>query len=347
MTQPDEDSDVGEQQVARRRLLELIGGHEISAAIGAFARLAIPDFLAEEPASAAALATRMSLDPGALDRLLRCMAFIGVVERHGSELYKLTRMGQLLLTGVPGSVRLGAIVSTEGWMWQPYAYLADTIKTGQTAFVAVHGTGLWQYLDAHPDAAVLFNAQMSAGATRLAEAFVGKFDFAGIERIVDIGGGHGTLMSAVLQANPTMRGVVFDRPSVIADAAERLGADGVADRCELIAGDFFESVPIGADAYVLSWIIHDWDDHAALRILRNIRNAISDQGRIVVIEELIPDGGPPDFTRSNELTMLAVAGGRERSETEYRQLYEAADFELISTRALEPLSRYVIEGRPC
>jgi hypothetical protein len=160
-----------------------------------------------------------------------------------------------------------------------------SVCTGDPAFRQAHGCGLWEYLAREPDAAALFNDSMSRGASVNAAAFVRVCDFSGIVRLVDVGGGHGVLARAVLEANPQMRGVVFDLPSVIEG---RLADAGLADRCEAVAGDFFDSVPAGGDAYVLSWILHDWNDQSAARILANCRAVMRDGGRLLAIELVVP-----------------------------------------------------------
>ncbi|HXW80981.1 MAG TPA: methyltransferase [Acidimicrobiales bacterium] len=329
----------------RRQLIGLTLGYQISAAIGAVAGLGIPDRLAGGPRSTEALAEEAGVDVSALERLLRCMVAIGVLERVAGR-YGLTEMGQLLRADHPGSLRSGAMLYVEDWMWRPFAHVADAVRTGRTGFAVAHGIGLWQYLDDNPEAGGVFNQHMARSAARMAAALTGTYDFANVECLVDVGGGHGALVCSVLKANPTMRAVVFDRPSVMAGAAKQLAQAGLADRCDLVGGDFFEAVPPGGDAYVLSWIVHDWSDSDAVRILGNVRTAVSDRGRLLLIEEVLPPDGVADFVHTSELAMLVIAGGRERTEAEFRQLYESAGFELTRVLPIQSSPRSIIEGRP-
>jgi len=199
----------------------------------------------------------------------------------------------------------------------------------------------------------MFNESMSRVAAANAAAIVRTYDFSQVNRLVDVGGGHGVLACAVLEANPHMHGVVFDLPGVIEGARTRVTEAGLTDRCELVAGDFFEAVPAGGDAYVLSWILHDWDDQSALRILANCRAAMGDAGRLLVIELIVPSDDErqrsPDIewlVKTTDIEMLAVVGGRERTAAEYGELFAAAGFELTRIVPLAPTAWSVIEGSP-
>lgn len=336
-----------EEQVAlRERLVWLINAYEVSAAIGAFARLSVADVLGEGPATVESLAAQVGADRLALERVLRSLADVGVVERLDDGRFGLTELGGLLRADRPDSLRLGAIVSTEDWLWRAYGHATHSLRTGLPGFDVAHGRGFWEYLASDPAAAEVFNGYMAQSVSLRAQAFARVYDFSAIESLVDVGGGHGALVSAVLVAHPHMRGVVFDQPSVVAGTAERLAAAGVADRCEVVGGDFFEGVPAGGDVYVLSWIIHDWYDEDAVRILRNVRAAGGDRGRLLLIELVVPAGDEPHVAKNMDLTMLVAVGGRERTEAEYRDLYARAGFELTRVLPLESLPWSVIEGVP-
>jgi hypothetical protein len=337
---------VADRVAARARLLELVSAYAVSAAVGAVARLEVPDALADGPLSAAEIAARVGADPRALERVLRSLLEAGVFEQLTDGRFALTGLGELLRTDVPESIRPNAVAWTEEWYWRAYGHLTLSAQTGQTGFAAAHGCGLWEYLDAHPDAERVFSGAMAQSAERRAAAFVRGYDLSGIDSLIDVGGGHGALMRAALAAHPQLRGVVFDQPNVLAGAERRLGEAGLLDRCELVAGDFFDAVPRGGDAYTLSWIIHDWGDEDAERILTNVRRAAGDVGRLVVIEGILSDDHASHPVTSLDLTMLVVAGGRERTQVEYRELYHRAGFELSRVLPLEGVPWSVVEGSP-
>lgn len=341
---------VGEAEL-RQRMAWLIGGYQLSAAIGAVARLGVADALAGGPAEPQELAGRVGADPLALRRVLRALEPAGLFTTLQDGRIAVTELGELLRGDVPASARRGAIASTEQWRWRAYGYLTHSVRTGEPGFRLAHGCGLWEYLASQPDAAAMFNESMSRVAAANAAAIVRTYDFGQVQRFVDVGGGHGVLACAVLKANRHMRGVVFDLPGVIEGTRTHLTEAGLADRCEAIAGDFFDAVPAGGDAYVLSWILHDWDDRSAVRVLANCRAAMRAGARLLAIEMIVPPGGgprsSPDLERlvkASDLEMLAVVGGRERTAVEYRELYRKAGFELPRIVPLDSLPWSIIEG---
>ena len=317
---------VEDPRVLGQRMVELVNGYQVSAAIGAVARLGVADYLSAGPAHLGAVAARVGADPRSLERVLRLLANVGIFEELDDGRFALTAFGEMLRSDVPGSVHRGAIVVSEEWHWRAYGYFVQSVRTGEPGFRQAHGCGFWEYLERHPQAAALINDSMSRAASFIAAAFVRAYDLSGIGRLVDVGGGHGVLMRAVLEAHPHVRGVVFDLPGVIESTRAHLADAGLTDRCEAIAGDFFEAVPTGGDAYVLSWILHDWDDESAVRILANCRAAMGDTGRLLAIELVVPaDDEPPSsrevewLLKTADIEMLAVVGGRERTAAEYRQ----------------------------
>jgi len=335
----------------RQRMARLIGGYQLSAAIGAVARLGVADALAASPAEPQELAVRVGADQLSLERVLRVLEDAGLFARLEDGRIALTALGELLRSDVPGSARRGAIASTEEWRWRAYGHLTHSVRTGEPGFRQAHGCGLWEYLAREPDAAAMFKESMSRVASANAAAIVRTYDFSGVQRLVDVGGGHGVLARAVLEANRHMHGVVFDLPGVIDGARTRLTDAGLTDRSEAIAGDFFEALPAGGDAYVLSWILHDWDDQSAVRILANCRAAMREGGRLLVIEMIVPSGEEAPASRdldrlvkASDLEMLAIVGGRERTAAEYRELYANAGFKLTRILALDSLPWSLIEG---
>ncbi|HUO70481.1 MAG TPA: methyltransferase [Solirubrobacteraceae bacterium] len=335
----------------RQRMARLIGGYQLSAAIGAVARLGVADALATGPAQPRQLAARVGADPPSLERVLRTLEDAGLFASLEDGRIALTALGALLRSDVPGSARRGAIASTEEWRWRAYGHLTHSVRTGEPGFRRAHGCGLWEYLEREPDAAAMFNESMSRVAAANAAALVRNYDFSRVQRLVDVGGGLGVLVRALLEANPQMRAVVFDLPGVIEGTRTNLAAAGLTDRCEAIAGDFFEAVPADGDAYVLSWILHDWDDRSAARILANCHAAMRDGATLLVIEMVIPAGdeprSSPDLDRlvkASDLEMLAIVGGRERTADEYRELYACAGFELTRILPLDSLPWSILEG---
>lgn len=255
--------------------------------------------------------------------------------------------------GVPGSVHRGAIVVSEEWHWRAYGHFTHSVRTGEPGFRKAHGCGFWEYLERHPRPGALINESMSRATAMVADAFVRTYDVGGITRLVDVGAGYGTLMRAVLDAHPNLQGAMCDLPGVIEVARATLAEAGLADRCQAIAGDFFDAVPAGGDAYVLSWILHDWDDQSAIRILANCRAAMGGAGRLLVVELIVPSDDErqrsPDIewlVKTTDIEMLAVVGGRERTAAEYGELFAAAGFELTRIVPLAPTAWSVIEGSP-
>jgi hypothetical protein len=333
-----------------RHLAELVGGYQASAAIGAFARLGVADALAEAPATSGDLAARVGAREDVLARLLEATLGIGLFTQDDDGRYHLTALGELLRAEAPGSLRRYALVSTEDWRWYAYAHLAETLRTGEPGFVAAHGCRLWDYLAAHPEAAASFQESMARISGARDQAVAASLDFGRFHRVVDVGGGQGGLLRALLSAYPDLRGVLFDVPTAIEAAGEPLRQAGFHERCEAIAGDFRQAVPPGGDAYLLSWILHDWDDLAAQGILRRCREAMNKGASLFVVEMVVPEEGEPGadtFKRlvmQTDLEMLVVVGGRERTAAEFRELLAAAGFAVTRTVPLEGLPWSVIEG---
>lgn len=351
----DESTRAATDLALRRRMAELVQGYQVSAAIGAVARLGIADALADAPLTVQELASRVGADTLSLKRLLRALGDVGLFAPTTDDRVALAPLGQRLRTDAAGSARGAALAATEEWRWRAYGHVTHSIRTGEAGFRPAHGCGLWEYLDRHPAAAEWFNTVMSRVSAVHAAALVRCYDFAGIARLVDVGGGHGELLLAVLQANPDMDGVVFDLPSVIEGAGRRLATSTASQRCETVAGDFFRGVPAGGDAYVLSWILHDWDDASAVRILNNCRAVLPDDGRLLVIEMIVPDSDDTQTSSSADVTrlvreadldMLVVAGGRERTLAEYDGLFAEADLRLSRVVALDSLPWTLMEVRP-
>lgn len=335
---------------ASRRLSGLIGGYALSAAIGAFARLGVADALAERPATSRELAARLAADEGALARLLDATLDAGLFALGDGGRYRLTALGELLRAGVPGSMRRYALVATEEWRWYAYCHLDHTLRTGEPGFVVAHGSRLWDYLDSHPEAAASFEESLARIGSARDQALVASVDFGRFSRVVDVGGGHGGFLRTLLAAHPQVHGVLFDLPGVIEGARQTLGQAGLTERLDLVAGDFRDLVPQGGDAYLLSWILHDWDDRSAAGILSRCRQAMEAGASLFVVEMVVPEQGRPGadgarrLIRQVDLEMLAVVGGRERTAAEFEELLAAAGFSISRILPLQGLPWSVIEA---
>ena len=350
------ESDERAQRLAlSQRMNQLLCGFQISAAIGAVARLGVADALAIAPARSMDLAATLGADARSLERVLEALTDVGIFEKLTDGRFALTSLGEALRSDVPGSVRRAAMLWTDEWHWRAYGHFASSVRTGEAGMRPAHGGTYWEYLAEHPETAATVNGMMSSASLLRAQALARTYDFSQVERLVDVGGGEGGLLCTVLQAYPHLRGVVFDLPGVMENARERLRAAGLTERAEAVAGDFFQGVPSGADAYVLSWILHDWDDESALRILANCRAAIGNAGRLLVIEMVLPSVDEPrspktsyleQLAKVTDLEMLAVVGGRERTRAEYGKLLSRSGFGLNRVLELESMPWSVIEATP-
>jgi hypothetical protein len=325
-------------------LRHLSTGFWISKAIAVAAELGIADHLKDAPKTAEELAQVAGVHPGALYRLLRGIASVEDTQRR----FTLTPLAALLVSNDPRSWRAAAIMSGEPWAWQPWGDLLYSVKTGKPAFDHVFGMEFDAYLTQHPDASDIFQSFMRVATAEEAIAVAPVYDFSSSTTIVDVGGGRGALLAAILKANLHLRGILFETPSVISAASPALDAQGVADRCELVAGNFFEMLPAGGDIYLLKWILVSWDDEAAVTILQNCRRAMRANGKLLVVERIIPPGNEPFFGKLADLNLLVLYRGRHRTEAEYRTLFARAGFDLariIPTHS--PTEFSVIEGMPC
>lgn len=311
----------------------------------AVTRLGVPDLLTDGPLRADELAEAVGAHTRSLYRLMRALTHVGVFAEDAEQRFSLTPMAELLRTDAPGSLRAFALSYGEPWWWTPWGRLLETVQTGKTAFDAAIGQGFFEYLDRHPDAAAIFNANMTAMTERELPEVVTTYDFRGDGVLIDVGGGHGALVSAILQAGHRTQAMLFDRAPVIEGARRQLAAAGLADRCQLVAGDFFESVPAGGDTYTLKDIIHDWDDERAVAILRNCRRAMQPDAKLLLIERVLPADGEAAIGKMVDVTMMVLTGGMERTEDEYRALLEAAGFQLRRT-VFTHSSASVLEALP-
>ena len=325
-------------------LRHLINGFWITQALYVAATLHLADSLRDGPKTPNELAKLSGAHGMSLYRLLRALASIGVFAEDSQGRFELTPLAQHLRTDVPISHAAWAIWSGQRPTWAMWGELLHCIRTGEAGFPTVHGMSIWEFNSRHPEHNASFNAAMTGTSRPQAELLAGVYDFSGVDTLVDVGGGHGVLLAAILQANPAMRGTLLDQGHVTSGAKAVLAAAGVANRCDITSGDFFEAVPVGAAAYVLKFILHDWDDVQAEVILRNCRSAMRPHGRILVIERVIPPGNEFHPSKFGDLQMLVLYGGRERTAEEYRQLYARAGLRLTAVVETSVAGLSLIEG---
>jgi SAM-dependent methyltransferase len=327
------------------RLRELIMGFRASQMIYVAARLGIAEQLADGPREIAALAGAVGAAAGPLYRLMRALASLGVFAETAERTFTLTEPARLLQPGVPGSLASTALIYGDEVFWAAYGAMLHSVRTGEAAFAHCHGAPMYAYLADHPDTAAVFHAAMSGFSQREIAAILAAYDFSRFSTVVDVGGGEGGLVAALLAAHPDLRGVILDRDDV-AEGARRLVAEtGLAGRASFTAGDFFAAVPEGGDAYLLKSVIHNWNDDDATRILRNCARAMRADARLIVLERIIPPGNAPSEAKLFDINMLVTAGGEERTEPQYRALLDASGFDLARIiPTASPLS--LIEALP-
>jgi hypothetical protein len=327
-------------------LLKVVAAQWASQSIYAAVKLGVIDTLEREGGTcdAAELARRSETHAEPLSRVLRALVKLELLEEPQPARFQLTELGRCLRTDAPGALAswdlLWGVEFQRSW-----CHLLPALRTGETAFNQVHGMGLFEYLQTRPERARLFDSAMTGLASFLYAQVPRAYDFSGFGTIVDVGGGHGHLLASILQHAPGARGVLFDQPHVIGSAGEVFRQAGVAGRCEQVAGDFFASVPGGGDLYVLSNIVHDWDDTRAAHILHNCRRAMPHQGRLLLVEMMLSSEHEPDLARMTDLNMLTLTGGKERTEAEFVALLASAGFRLTSVRPLQPMT-CLIEAVP-
>jgi hypothetical protein len=303
----------------------MINGYRVSQAIYVAATLGIADLLKDDSRASDELAAETKTDPSALYRLLRALAAVGVLHEEDGRRFALTPLGDRLRSDRPESLGGWASYIGRPYYWDAWGHLLESVRTGENAFRLLTGSDVWTHRAEHPEEGVIFDRAMVAQTGVSNRSVIDAYDFGRFNAVCDVGGGYGALLASLLEKYTTMQGILFDQPHVVANAADVLR--GVAGRCRVVAGSFFESVPPGGDAYLLRAIIHDWEDEQATEILRVCRRAMRG-GLLLVIERLV--GGPNDdpATKLSDLNMLVSPGGRERTVEEFRELLAAAGFEL-------------------
>jgi len=326
-------------------MLERIAAYWQSQLVFVAAKLGIADALVDGPLTIEEIAIRVGAHAPSLKRVLRALASLGIFacDPHGR--FHLTRLAQTLRRDHPESLRDFALMLVDDYNWSAWGALEHAVRTGESAFERVHGAPAFAWMREHPDKEKMFSASMASISVMENAAVARAYAFGKLQRVVDVGGAHGHLLVAILRSYVKVRGVLFDQPAIV-DEARRAGfitAADVSGRCEVQGGDFFESVPSGADAYVLKYIVHDWDDERSIRILENCRRAMPDEGRVLVVDHVVAPGNRFDWGKLMDINMMVMLGSKERTKDEFRQLFMRAGLRLKRViRTSSPLS--ILEG---
>lgn len=326
-------------------VMEMIGSPWIAQAIYVIAKLEIPDRMAAGVTSAAALAQATQVNADALNRVLRCLTVPGILADQGDGHYQLTEMGQALRKGVPGSMHAMAVMFGEEFHWRPVGAMLDAVRNGMSAYTQVFGEPAFQHWQKKPEWFRIFNDAMTDFSKAAAPALVAGYDWKRFAKLIDVGGGHGSLLAAILEANPQVHGAVYDLPEV-AEGTLKAIPSSLKDRMSATGGDFLKSVPAGADGYMMKHIVHDWSDEACIKLFENVRKVIPAGGRLLVIEMVVPPPGQPHFAKLLDVEMLLMTeGGRERTEAEFAALFKRGGFELVKVHATSA-GNAIIEAKP-
>lgn len=310
------------------QLIQMSTAYWISKIIYAAAKLDLADHLADGPKSADELAGPTETHAPSLHRLLRTLASLGVLTSAGDGRFALTPLGEALGKDAPGSAKSSVLTFAGPTFVSGFEEIMHSLRTGGTGFEAAFGMPVFDYFAQHQDEASLFSETMVGMNGGEALAVAAAYDFSGFETIVDVGGATGNMLAAILSRHDRSRGILFDMPHVVADAPALLEREGIADRVTIESGSFFESVPAGADAYVLSHIIHDWSEDQCLAILANCRKVMKPDSRLLIVECVIGPGDAPDFGKILDIVMLVMPGGLERTAAEYDELLSKAGFRM-------------------
>lgn len=307
--------------------------------------LGIPDLLGNGARTSADLAAEIGAHPRALYRLLRALSEIGLVTEAQDQRFSLTESGAILQRDVPGSMRSWVEFCGDPYYLEAWVQILHSVRTGGPAFDHVHGKPFFDYLAEHSEESRVFDNAMTNLTSSDAPEIVAAYDFSSFERVIDIGGGRGTLLFEILQTNQRANGVIFDQPHVTEGVAERVAALDLAGRCTVESGDFFTEVPAGGDAYVLKFILHDWDDTNCEQILASCRRAIGSGGKLLAIETIVPPPGVSGHSKLDDIEMMVLLGSQERTEEEYKELLQRSGFRLARIVPVNWLLN-VIEANP-
>jgi O-methyltransferase domain/Dimerisation domain len=333
------------QTPAPIQMLQIISGFWISRAVYVIAKLGIPDLLKSGPKTAAELASATGTHAPSLFRILRALVSVSVLSSTEDGRFAQTPLSETLVTDAPGSLRWFAVSELGQEHYPAWGNLMHSVKTGEIAFDNFFGADIWKYFQQNPEDAEVFNNSMTSVTAHTNEAITSLYDFSQFGTIVDVGGGHGGLITSILEKNPQVKGILFDAAEVIEGARPKIEAAGLADRLETVAGDFFKSVPEGGDAYIMKWIIHDWDDEKSNTILRNVRSRMQPNSKLILVDCVVPETDEPHFSKFIDLNMLVMTGGKERTEKEFAQILEAAGFKLLRVIKTD-VPHSIVEAEP-
>jgi hypothetical protein len=330
-------------QIPPQALLAQLGmGYLVTASLTAVAKLRIADMLRDGPRSLEELAKLSETHPRSLHRALRALASLGIFSEDEQGRFGLTPLAQPLRTDVPGSMRDGLLMLAHPAFWDAAGEMLYTLRTGKNALEHNLGEMFFDYLARHREAAELFDNGVT-GFTALENAPIASaYDFSGCQRVVDVGGGHGGFIAEVLKRNPSLKGTLFDLQYVL-KGSTLLRDEGVADRCDTVVGDFFKSLPAGADAYLVKRVLHDWDDAECVSIMKSVRRALPAHGRVLAIDVVISPGNEPSPGKIIDLLMLSSSRGRERTERDFQEMFAAAGLK-VSRVIPTPSPLCIVEG---
>ena len=326
-------------------LLRLIFGKDVSMALAVAAKLRVADRLGEGPKAVDDLAAETGTHSPSLHRILRTLASVGVFTERTDGVFALAPMGEYLCTGVKGALRGLADALGSDWCWRSWGHALEAVRTGRAAFDTLFGEPVFDYLGRHPDDSAVFNEALTGFRSNVAPAVASAYDFSSLGTVVDVGGGHGALLTTILRAYPRVKGVVYDAPHVAAGADVTIREADLQGRCRAVGGDFFEGVPAGGDAYLLKHIVHDWSDDEATTILRHCRAGVNPGGKLLLVEMVVAPGDAADVAKLIDLEMLVNLTGRERTEAEYRRLLAGAGWRLTRVIPTESPTQ-IVEAEP-
>lgn len=324
-------------------MLQVIAHHWLSCCVFVAAKLNIADLLVNGPKSVAALAEATGCHAPSLYRLMRALASEGIFEETLPGTFAMTADATGLLSDAPGTMKY-FVLAELGDFYQPWGALLHSIRTGETAFDHYYKMDVWQYYSTHPEEARTFMQAMTRLTEYTDKAIVAAYDFSVFRSMVDVGGGNGSLLMSIARSAPDLKGIVFDAPYVVEKTREAIEAAGMSGQCTASGGDFFEEVPAGSDAYIMKYILHDWHDEDAIRLLRTCHKAMKKGSKLLAVDAVIPPGNKPHPGKFMDINMIVATGGRERTAAEFSQLFQSAGlrFNRVIDLALPDIS--IVEG---
>jgi len=326
-------------------MLQIVQGFYLSRAVYVAAELRLADLVEERPKTAEELAETTQAHAPSLYRLLRALASVGIFSEDSERRFSLTPIAATLQSNKPGSLRELVMVEVAADHYPAWGELLHSVKTGEVAFHKVFGMDAWEHRARNREHGQLFDDAMASFGNVVNQTVIHSYDFSPFSSVVDVGGGDASFLADLLDVQHGIRGVLFDLPQVAPGARKKLNDRGLESRCEVVEGNFLESVPEGADAYFMKWIIHDWDDGDSVALLENCRRAMGKESRLLIVEAIIPPANEPSFHKFMDLNMLVMLGGRERTEDEYRSLLDSSGF-ILSGITPTQTEMNVIEAIP-